>query len=52
VKIENPIFKEIKIAITPMISSLSILNHVKIDSESGIIEVLSNAVDDGCCQIG
>jgi len=35
---ENPIFKEaVKIAITPMISSLSILNHVDMDSESKII---------------
>jgi len=35
---ENPIFKEaVKIAITPMISSLSILNHVDMDSESEII---------------
>jgi len=36
---ENPIFKEmVKIAITPMISSLSILNYVDINSE---IEVLA-----------
>lgn len=35
---ENPVFKEmIKIAITPMISSLSILNYVEMDSE---VEVL------------
>ena len=35
---ENPVFKEmIQIAITPMISSLSILNYVEIDSE---VEVL------------
>ena len=35
---ENPVFKEaVKLAITPMISSLSILNHVDMDSE---IEVL------------
>jgi len=35
---ENPIFKEVvKIAITPMVSSLSILNHVDMDSESEII---------------
>ena len=35
---ENPIFREaVKIAITPMISSLSILNYVDIDSE---VEVL------------
>jgi peptidyl-prolyl cis-trans isomerase B (cyclophilin B) len=31
---ENPIFKEgVKLAITPMLASLSILNHVDIDSE-------------------
>ena len=35
---ENPVFKEaVKIAITPMISSLSILNYVDMDSE---VEVL------------
>jgi hypothetical protein len=35
---ENPIFKEIvKIAITPMISSLSILNYVDMDSESTVL---------------
>jgi len=35
---ENPVFKEaVKLAITPMISSLSILNHVDMDSE---VEVL------------
>ncbi|MFQ5440287.1 MAG: CFI-box-CTERM domain-containing protein, partial [Nitrosopumilaceae archaeon] len=35
---QNPIFKEaIKISITPMISSLTILNHVNVDSE---VEVL------------
>ena len=35
---ENPIFKEaVKMAITPMISSLSILNHADMDSESEII---------------
>ena len=35
---ENPVFKEIvKIAITPMISSLSILNHVDMDSESEVL---------------
>ena len=34
---ENPIFKEgVKLAITPMISSLSILNHVDIDSEAEV----------------
>jgi peptidoglycan/xylan/chitin deacetylase (PgdA/CDA1 family) len=45
---ENPIFKEaVKIAITPMISSLSILNHVNFDSEAkvlgyGIILIILN----------
>ncbi len=35
---ENPIFKEmVKIAITPMISSLSILNHVDMDSEAEVL---------------
>ena len=35
---ENPIFREtVKIAITPMITSLSILNHVNIDSEAEVI---------------
>ena len=35
---ENPIFKEvIKIAITPLISSLSILNHVDLVSEEQVI---------------
>ena len=39
---ENPVFKEIvKITITPMISSLSILNYVNMDSE---IEVLGYGV--------
>ena len=39
---ENPVFKEIvKIAITPMISSLSILNNVEMDSE---IEVLGYGI--------
>ena len=34
---ENPVFKEaVKIAITPMISSLSILNHVNMDSEQSV----------------
>ncbi|WP_420545157.1 CFI-box-CTERM domain-containing protein [Nitrosopumilus sp.] len=47
---ENPIFKEmVKITITPMITSLSILNHVEIDSEMevlgyGISLILLNAV--------
>ena len=35
---ENPIFKEmVKIAITPMISSLSILNYVNMDSEAEVL---------------
>ena len=35
---ENPIFKEIvKLGITPMISSLSILNYVEMDSEESVL---------------
>jgi len=35
---ENPVFKEmVKIAITPMISSLSILNYVDMDSEMEVL---------------
>ena len=35
---ENPVFKEmVKVAITPMISSLSILNYVDMDSESEVL---------------
>ena len=35
---ENPVFKEIvKISITPMVSSLSILNHVEMDSEQSVL---------------
>ncbi len=35
---ENPIFKEVvKIAITPMISSLSILNYINMDSEREVL---------------
>jgi glucose/arabinose dehydrogenase len=35
---ENPVFREtIKIGITPMISSLSILNHVDMDSEAKVL---------------
>ncbi len=35
---ENPIFKElVKVALTPMISSLSILNYVDMDSESSVL---------------
>ncbi len=39
---ENPLFKEmVKIAITPMISSLSLLNYVEMDSE---VEVLGYGI--------
>ena len=39
---ENPIFKEaVKLVITPMISSLSILNYVDMDSE---VEVLGYGI--------
>jgi hypothetical protein len=35
---ENPIFKEmVKLFITPMITSLSILNYVEMDSESKVL---------------
>lgn len=35
---ENPIFKEtVKLAITPMLTSLSILNHANIDSEQEML---------------
>ena len=35
---ENPLFKDaVKIAITPMISSLSILNHVDMDTEDKVL---------------
>ena len=35
---ENPMFREmVKIAITPMVSSLSILNYVDMDSESSVL---------------
>ena len=35
---ENPVFKEmVKIAITPMISSLSILNYADMDSEMEVL---------------
>ncbi len=35
---ENPLFREtVKLAITPMISSLSILNHVDMDSEAEVL---------------
>jgi len=39
---ENPVFREaVKIAITPMITSLSILNYVDMDSE---VEVLGYGI--------
>ncbi len=35
---ENPLFKEaVKLAITPLISSLSILNYVDMDSEESVL---------------
>jgi peptidyl-prolyl cis-trans isomerase B (cyclophilin B) len=35
---EHPVFKEmVKIAITPMISSLSILNYVEMNSEESVL---------------
>ncbi len=35
---ENPVFREaVKIAITPMISSLSILNHVNMETEDEVL---------------
>ena len=35
---ENPVFKEfVKITLTPMISSLSILNYVDMDSEISVL---------------
>jgi hypothetical protein len=35
---ENPVFKEaVKITLTPMISSLSILNYVDVDSEASVL---------------
>lgn len=35
---ENPIFKQtVNIAITPMMSSLSILNYVNLDSEAEVL---------------
>ena len=35
---ENPVFKEIvKVGLTPMLSSLSLLNHVEIDSEEEML---------------
>jgi peptidyl-prolyl cis-trans isomerase B (cyclophilin B) len=35
---ENPVFKEaVKITLTPLLASLSILNHVDIDSEESVL---------------
>jgi len=35
---QNPIFKEVvKITLTPLLSSLSILNHVDMDTESKVL---------------
>ncbi len=35
---ENPVFREmVKVAITPMVSSLSILNYVDMDSEESVL---------------
>jgi hypothetical protein len=35
---ENPVFKEaVKLAITPLISSLSVLNYVDMDSEESVL---------------
>jgi hypothetical protein len=35
---ENPVFKEaVKFTLTPMLSSLSILNHVDMESESSVL---------------
>ena len=37
---ENPLFKEIvKLAITPMLATLSILNHVEINSEADMLSI-------------
>ena len=37
---ENPLFKEIaRLAITPMLTTLSVLNHVKVNSEAEMISV-------------
>ena len=52
---ENPVFKEaVKIAITPMLTSLAILNYVDIDSESemlgyGIGIILTKYWNVFCC---
>jgi peptidyl-prolyl cis-trans isomerase B (cyclophilin B) len=47
---ENPVFKEgVKLAITPMLTSLSILNHVNIDSE---IEMLGFGISIIALNIG
>jgi hypothetical protein len=35
---ENPVFREVvKVGITPLISSLSILNYVEMDSEESVL---------------
>ncbi len=35
---ENPVFKEmVKVGITPMVTSLSILNYVDMDSEESVL---------------
>ncbi len=35
---ENPVFREaVKLAITPMISSLSILNHVEMETDAEVL---------------
>ena len=35
---ENPVFKEaVKITLTPLLTSLSILNHVDMDSEESVL---------------
>ena len=37
---ENPVFKEVvKLTLTPMLSSLSILNHVDMDSEESVLGI-------------
>ncbi|MFB5647877.1 MAG: CFI-box-CTERM domain-containing protein, partial [Candidatus Nitrosomaritimum aestuariumsis] len=47
---ENPVFKEgVKLAITPMLTTLSILNHVDIDSE---IEMLGFGISIIALNIG
>ena len=35
---KNPVFKEfVKIILTPLLTSLSILNYVDVDSEEGVL---------------